>query len=149
MTCAWCGTADGTRPVLAQDVCEPCWTAFRDPIIERLIIEDHTAYTLTRDGIDRPDHGTGAAMCRCVSCDATLVAIPGDPCPYCERSWERMRTWQAEKLLRYELPDPADARFLHVAKAWLDRLGRGLEAGLISESQLRTAWERRVVRVAA
>lgn len=147
MTCARCGTNPGTRPVCAQDWCEPCWFAFREPIIARIIID--TPSVLVRVGLDRPEHGPGMVDVECQSCGATMVAVPGETCAYCAGAWERMARWQAEKLLRAELPEADDARFLASAQAWLDRLAVGVEAGIITETQARAAWERRVIRVAA
>ncbi len=147
MTCARCGVNPGSRPVAAQDWCEPCWLTFRDDVTRRVITE--TPSTLVQRGVLRPDHGAGMAEVECLSCAATLVAVPLDPCPYCEVAWERMVQWQAEKLLRPQLPDPDDVRFLASAQAWLDRMAVGVSAGIITEAQARSAWERNVIRVAA
>ena len=147
MSCARCGVQPGTVHVCAQDWCEACWFAFREPIITRVIID--VPSVLVRVGIDRPEHGPGMVDVECNACGATMVGIPGESCAYCLGAWERMARWQAEKLLRPELPDPDDARFPQSAGAWLERLTVALRAGIITETQLRAAWERRVVAVAA
>lgn len=148
MTCAWCGQP-ATRTLAAQDLCDACWHGFREPILERVIIAEDISATLIRDGMSRPDHGPGFADCACVSCDATLVAVPGEPCPYCAVAWDRMRVWQAAKTLNPSLPDPHDQRYHPAVTAWLERLTVAIAAGIITEPEARSAWQRRVLRVAA
>ena len=149
MICERCNTDGAERTLAAQTICDPCWYAFRESILERVILEADMTAALIRDGISRPDHGPGMAHCRCVSCEATLVAVPGEPCPYCDAAFERMRAWQAAKVLHPELPDPADVRHQAAISAWLERLATAVEAEIITQHQARAAWERRVLRVAA
>jgi hypothetical protein len=73
----------------------------------------------------------------------------GEPCSWCTDALDNMRQWQAEILLRPELPDADDDRYEAAVQAWAERLGRGVRAELITESQMVAAISREVRRMAA
>lgn len=90
----------------------------------------------------RPDWGEGWAELECDHCGAGWVGPIGEPCAWCAVSLERMRAWQADKLLHPELPDRDDCRRARALKAWAGRLARGVEAELIDADAARRAWKR-------
>lgn len=97
-------------------------------------------------GLPQPAHGAGYWELRCLACGATWTGRPGEPCDWCERADENLRRWQAELLLRPELPDTADKRRADSLEAWCDRLRRGIDAGLISDYQAESALRRELER---
>jgi hypothetical protein len=68
-----------------------------------------------------------------VSCDATWIGIPGDPCEWCQRSAEIQAEHQAELLLTVPDVHPDDERYAGMMEKWAERLAIGVEAGLITE----------------
>jgi hypothetical protein len=99
--------------------------------------------TLTGNGAQhgpmRPDWAPGFADLQCDQCKATWTGPIGEPCGYCAVALENMRRWQADKLLRPELPDPADRQYDAALRAWIERLARGVESDLITSDQARRA----------
>lgn len=90
----------------------------------------------------RPDWGEDWAELACDRCGASWVGPIGEACDWCAVALERMRVWQAEKLLQPELPDRDDARRRHSLEAWAERLARGVEAELITAAEARAAFDR-------
>jgi hypothetical protein len=109
------------------------------------------------DGVPRPDHGPGFRTRRCASCGAGWVGHErdGDWCPWCEAAEQRQRADERRLLLdppwlrrdqgRYDALGPDDravwdrtrgqARGAHSVEAWVARLARAVEAGLIDEAE--------------
>jgi hypothetical protein len=100
-------------------------------------------------GILRPEYGDGWAELQCDECDATWVGPIGEPCNWCATALDNMRRWQAEKVLEAPEVDPEDERYDGVMVAWGKRLRVAVEAGIITEQQARTAYERATRGVAA
>jgi hypothetical protein len=96
----------------------------------------------------RPDWGPGWADLQCDRCDATWTGPLGEDCAWCANALERMVAWQAELTLIAPDIDPADERYDGAMVAWGKRLRVAVEAGIISDHQSRSAWER-VKRAAA
>jgi hypothetical protein len=109
--------------------------------------------TLTGHGAQhgpmRPDWAPGFADLQCDQCKATWTGPIGEPCGYCAVALENMRRWQAEKLLRPELPDPADTRRPAAIVAWARRLAVAVKAGHITRTHADAAYQRERQRTAA
>lgn len=109
--------------------------------------------TLTGIGIQhgpqRPDWAPGWADLQCDQCDATWTGPIGETCGYCATNLTNMRQWQADKLLRPELPDPDDTRYVAAVTAWAQRLATAVKADLITRQHAETAYQRERTRTAA
>lgn len=143
-TC-FCGQP-ATRTLGSVAYCDGCYETIVAPIRERVI----TAEALDGVGVrapagrDRPDHGPGFVELACHQCGAGWVGYIGDPCTWCQDALEHMQQWQAEILLRPELPDPGDARYEAAVQAWGERLERGVSVGLVTTQQALAALQRQV-----
>lgn len=99
-------------------------------------------------GPRRPDHGPEFVELECVACAAGWVGTLLDPCPWCEEVVERMATWQGQNVLRVPDVDPDDRTYPARMSAWTTRMATAVEAGIITEVQARSAWDREVRHVA-
>lgn len=82
----------------------------------------------------------------CNACGATWVGIIGEPCSWCEDALERQQGYQIDLLLTPPDVDPDDGNHDNRMEGWQDRMFIGIEAGLITEQQARTAWDRAKVK---
>lgn len=90
----------------------------------------------------RPDYGDEWADLQCDQCAATWTAPIGAVCPWCLDAEQRQRQWQAELVLKAPEVDRDDRTRPGVITAWGQRLANAVKAGLVTEQQARTAWER-------
>jgi hypothetical protein len=113
-------------------------------------------------GVPRPDLGDGMVQLVCDECSAGWVGLPGEPCGWCADRTERQREDQRRMLLwpdrlgehgpRYDELGEVDqavwdrtrgiARGHDSRRAWAERLGRAVHAGLITEREAKAAMER-------
>ena len=140
----FCGRP-ATRTLAAVGSCDGCLETILAPI-RRRVAERHGCGFGEQHGPLRPDWGSRYADLQCSVCEATWVGPIGEPCSWCADALEHMRAWQAEILLAPELPDVDDERYEAAATAWAERLGRGVRAGLISETQMMAVIRREVER---
>ena len=101
------------------------------------------------DGPLTPEYGVLTGILRCTTCSASWGGPIGMGCPWCQRSLELARHYQAEILLRGVGLDPADTRFAASVEAWGQRLQRAVEVGIIDRRQAETSWRREVARAVA
>ncbi len=90
---------------------------------------------------------TGEWHLTCNACAATWVGIPGDPCTWCQEALDRQQDYQAELLLKPPEVDRDDANYDDRMRGWIERMKVGAQAGLITEKQAETAWQRTQRRV--
>jgi hypothetical protein len=143
----FCGQP-ATRTLAAVAYCHGCAEVVLAPI-RRHVAEHHGIGFGLQVGRLRPDWGPRYADLQCCLCEATWVGPIGEQCSWCTEALDNMRAWQAEMLLRPELPDHDDQRYDAAVEAWAGRLGRGIAADLITEPQATAAIQREVRRVAA
>jgi hypothetical protein len=143
----FCGQP-ATRTLAAVAYCDACAEVVLAPI-RRRVAEHHGIGFGEQHGTLRPDWGPRYAELECCLCEAGWVGPIGEPCSWCTDALDNMRQWQAEILLRPELPDADDDRYEAAVQAWAERLGRGVRAELITESQMVAAISREVRRMAA
>jgi hypothetical protein len=84
----------------------------------------------------------GGGIVECSTCGATWRGRIGAPCAWCERRGERLLEEQAEMVLRQPDSDSHDEHHRDRMSAWVQRLRRAVEAGLITEQQANRAVER-------
>jgi hypothetical protein len=143
----FCGQP-ATRTLAAVPYCDPCAEVVLAPIRKKVAQRTGVGYGM-QVGRLRPDWGPRFADLECCLCEATWVGPIGEQCSWCADALDNMRAWQAEMLLRPELPDHDDQRYDAAVEAWAGRLGRGIAADLITEPQATAAIQREVRRVAA
>lgn len=140
----FCGQP-ASRTLAAVAYCDGCAETVLAPI-RRRVAERHGIGFGEQHGPMRPDWGPRFADLECSVCEATWVGPIGEPCSWCRDALEHMQQWQAEILLDPELPDVDDQRYEAAVTAWAERLGRGVKAELISESQMVAAIQREAGR---
>lgn len=107
------------------------------------------------DGVPRPDHGPGYRQHLCATCGAGWVGLDGEGCWWCQAALERQQADERRLLLearwlhkgtgRYDELSEADravwdrtrgqVRGAHSVEAWVARLARAVEAGLVTEAE--------------
>ena len=151
--CRDCG-ATSTRTLGRHPYCDDCadqWTA------------DLRCRILARDGLGvgviaghrEPDLGPRIWQLACSVCRATWSGRNGDPCPWCVAAAERQRldqrellldpAWLRENSLRYDDLSDVDKAVWNrtrgqthgegLEREWARRLGRAVEAGIITEAE--------------
>lgn len=144
MTCS-CGQP-ATRTLCAVAYCHNCAETILTPIRQRVTAREPEREPSMgigyQHGLLRPDHGDGWADLQCDVCGATWVGPLGEDCAYCLRWLELAQKVQREHLLRPELPDVDDERYEAAVEAWAERLGRGIAAELVTETQVTAAIQR-------
>lgn len=94
-------------------------------------------------GRERPEFGHGFAELECVHCLATWVGVPGDLCLWCEAVLRALQRYQAELVLRPDLPERTDKRRERAVAAWAEgRLAVAVEAGLVTDLEAERALRR-------
>jgi hypothetical protein len=117
------------------------------PIRERVMLREGFEGIGRSNGVYRPDHGPGMFELDCSACGYGWVGLAGQECNACAVTRERLAKWQAEKLLRPELPDRDSPRFDGAFEAWAERLARGVDAGLVTAHDATKALRRRGVHL--
>lgn len=127
--CNTCG-APAVRDLGAESFCAShlgnLYRSFQSPVFSEC-------------GLGLPGHTTDDHDLKCVRCDATWYGIAGEECAYCINAYMAQLEWQATLLLRAPEVDPDDATWHDRMAAWVERLKRGVEAGLITDQQARNA----------
>jgi hypothetical protein len=134
-----------TRTLGATPYCDECAEQVLGPIRQKVAQRDGVGFG-EQHGKRRPDWGFSYAELKCNMCGATWVGPLHERCSWCEDALDHMRAWQAEILLRPELPDRDDQRYDDAIQAWCGRLGRGIQAELITEQQAALAVQREARR---
>lgn len=143
VTCA-CGRP-ATRTIAAVDHCDTCTETILTPLRKKIARSDGVGFG-EPTGKMRPDWQPGYAELTCNTCAATWIGPAYERCAWCHTALEHMRAWQAEIVLRPELPDHDDARYQDAAGAWAERLGRAVTAELVTPSQAAAAIAREARR---
>jgi hypothetical protein len=147
MTCSTCSAAS-VRTLGSGSYCEVCANAILDPIRERVILP--TGFDGTgREISPRPDCRNRWADLECSVCSATWTGRTGESCGWCEQRYKSMLAEQRDLLIHPSLPEPTDQHFDRAVDSWVERIGRGVLAGIVTESDARRAVERFEVRHAA
>lgn len=116
------------------------------------------------DGLPRPDHGPGIVQRACRDCGAGWVGAPDDPCAWCAQAAERQLLEERKLLLdppwlrtsagdlRYEELSEIDraiwdrtrgqSRGTDSVEQWVRRLGRAVQADLITKAEADGAIDR-------
>lgn len=123
-----------TRTLGARPYCDECAEQVLGPIRKRVARRDGVGYGV-QTGRRRPDWGFSYADLTCNLCGAAWTGPVYERCSWCEDALDKMRAWQAEMLLDPDLPDRDDVRYPGAAVAWMERLERGVQAGLITDTQ--------------
>jgi len=139
---------DATGTVGAVALCDLHADEVLDPIRKRVFRQEGF------DGIGmptapRPDWGPLFHDLECSGCAATFVGKRKTPCPWCEGLYERSVAEQRLILLRPDFPASDAKNYDAAVKAWIERVGRGVVADVITETEARRAVERFEVRHAA
>ena len=142
-TCT-CGQP-ATRTLLARSYCDKCAEQILAPIRKKVALRDGVGFG-EQNGKQRPDWGVGYADLQCNLCGATWVGPHWERCTWCQDALDHMRQWQAEILLRPELPDHQDARYVDAADAWAERLARAVRSELVTAQQALAAVQREAGR---
>jgi hypothetical protein len=129
------------RLLASNAYCQGCLDAVLGPIRKAVARRTGIGYG-EQHGPLRPDWGPRYAELQCCFCEAGWVGPVGEQCSWCDEALENMRRWQAEILMRPELPDHDDARYPDAVIAWMERLARGVVAELITEQQALAAVKR-------
>lgn len=144
-TCARC-TATAVRTLGTEDLCAPCAEAILEPIrarvLERDMLQETTRGRGGQVGPLRTDYGPGWADLACNQCNARWTGRINGACPWCADREEWMLEEQ-RKLIRTP-PDVEREDITYEARmgAWIDRMSRAVEAGIITRDEARWAWER-------
>lgn len=90
----------------------------------------------------------GGPVVECSACGATWHGVPGEQCGYCLVANAARDARQ--RVLLLTVPDrlPVDT-FEQRARAWGERLRRGVAVGLVDEAEAQRVWRRAVARAAA
>lgn len=84
-----------------------------------------------------PEYGDGWYELRCRTCEAGWVGLDGDRCAWCATREQNTVIDQADVVTQ-----PPDNRSADALTAWRGRLKRAVEAGIITDTQARHAFER-------
>jgi hypothetical protein len=129
---------------------------------------DPTAFGFAGIGVQagplRSDYGAGWAELRCVACSAEWVGVLFDPCPWCQHSSDLLLEQQRRLLLypdwlesvrqgpRYDDLDDVGRAIWDATRgqprghgslaAWLVRLARAVDVGLITQPEADAAADR-------
>lgn len=137
--CAECGAPAELR-LMRTPFCLDCWRLVTAPWRERYglpLVGRGRQY-----GPLRPEWGERWAELHCDLCGYQWVGPLLEWCGRCPDLLDRNRRWQGELLLRGPTIEDDDPRRDDRLRAWAERLARGVDAGVISESQARAALAR-------
>lgn len=135
--CSTCG-ADGVRDIGSRGYCGA-------HLVELLRSFDPAAFSIgvgLSCGRLRPDMGTTMEDLQCLRCQATFTGVAGAHCWWCRRAGEILLEHQADLVLAPPDVDRDEARYEGAMTAWARRLAVAVRAGIVSERQARSVWER-------
>lgn len=160
-----CVGCDGppTRTLGRYPYCQDCADEVLDDIRARALARTGVGIGVST-GRHRPEYGRRIFDLTCSACSATWSGEPSMPCPWCERALERQVADQRQMLLdpawlhgddgdpRYDGLSDVDklvwdrtrnqVRGADSLTAWAERLARGVQCGLITETEARAAFDR-------
>lgn len=94
------------------------------------------------NGVGLPGATTDDQDLTCCACDATWTGPAGEPCYYCARAHQIQLNHQAELVTTPPDVDPDDTTYQPRMQAWATRMRTAIEAGIITDTEARTAWRR-------
>lgn len=93
-------------------------------------------------GAHRPDHGPEFYDLQCALCDATWVGTVLERCGWCRDRTDTQTAAQAALLLDPTLPAVDDTRRAAAVAAWVGRLARAVQSGIVTETDAEQALDR-------
>lgn len=150
--CARC-PEQAERTLGAEPLCNPCAEQILDPI--RMRVDEQARQTSgfggrgRQTGPRRLDYGPDWALLTCDACESEWVGQIGEPCTWCDFKYAEVLTEQRAVLLHPDLPAPDMGSTRRRAEvAWARRLRTGVDAGIITEAEGRSALERELAKSA-
>lgn len=134
------------RTLGAQAFCTACAEAILGPIRERVADRDPFGGHGRQDGPMRLDYGPGWADLRCDRCGATWLGKIAEACAWCDASLALLVEIQRDVVLHPDLPDPDAADRDIAVKAWAERLGRAVAAGIVARDVAERALDKELAK---
>lgn len=137
-----------------EAICGPCWSVWRDELVrgigghERIERAFDGGYVATwvplgavQAGAHRPDHGPDEYDVACPICSASWVGRIGSRCAWCAEREAAVY----EEHRRALLAGPHESE---TTREWAHRLVDAMKAKIVTEAEIKTAWNREVRRAA-